>query len=906
MQRILITGGSGVVGTEFQRQIPLTPGYEDAVMAAPKIDVTDRGQVLEAFNSFRPTLVFHLAAKTAVDWCEENQEACNAVNVEGTRNVARAAQEAGAVLVYPSTFYVYSGDSERPFDERFDMPDFNQIKGVYSQSKFLGEQEVMASGLEKFFIVRLGALFGGGEKDTKFVAKVLTLIQNGKKTLKMVNDRRIQPSSVSDTVRNLLALAKTSFYGVYNLVGHGSASYYEYALEIVKNLGLTDVVEVLPINSSQFKEKAPRAKNLSAVNGRLNEIGLDLMQDWKDSLSDYLVEVQADRQVGAISSEAKPCKKVTTKGRSGQPNGFLVEVVSSKDNWTENIQGQVYMTTVLPGVFKGFHIHQKKVDHFTCLKGNVFIVTYENGEYKEYRSGEDGFYTVKIPPTVPHGLYNYGEEEAYVVNYCWPPYDPADPDQTEWEGEYVPSVKAKLSPGLAVREVGSREEIKEELSRLAGTFKEETRKEIKQLVQEFFDPALPNTPFVPGETLVQYAGSVHDDKEVTSMVDTLLDGWWGLGKKAREFESSLAEYVGAKKAVLTNSGSSASLLALASLKSPLFLGECLMEGDEVITPACTFPTTLNPIIQLGLRPVFLDIELGTYNINPADLEKALSTKTRALVLPHTLGNPNDMEAVMEFSREHNLFVIEDNCDALGSEFDGQKTGSFGVLSTLSFYPAHHITTGEGGAVLINDERFERPIRSLRDWGRACYCFGDQKSSLGECGKRLDFKVNGVSYDHRYMYADIGYNLKPIEVQAAMGVEQLKKFPRFKRLRKQNFDTLFEFLSKYRHFFILPHSHPKADPCWFSFPITVGEGAPFSKQELVQFLEERKIQTRPVFAGNILHHEPYKNIKCRIIGDLKNSDYVLENTFFVGVYPGLDDVRMAYILSVFDEFFKSKV
>jgi CDP-6-deoxy-D-xylo-4-hexulose-3-dehydrase len=560
-----------------------------------------------------------------------------------------------------------------------------------------------------------------------------------------------------------------------------------------------------------------------------------------------------------MSSIVKPCKKVITKDwQSGQPNGFLVEIVSAKDGWTEFLKGQVYMTTVPSGVFKGFHIHKKKIDHFTCVKGNIFVVTYDRGKYYEYPSGVDHFCTVKVPPGIPHGLYNYRNGK-----------------------ETITRVSSRSN-----RKMKSRKEI---------------RKKIRQLIKEFFSQDFLSDEFIPGKTLIQYAGSIHDDKEIVSMIDSLLDGWWGLGKKAREFESKLAQYIGVEKAILTNSGSSASLLVIASLKSPLFPAR-IKEGAEIITPACTFPTSLNPVIQLNLVPVFVDVELETYNLNPNKLRAALSSKTRAIVLPHTLGNPNDMAAITSFAKKHHLFVIEDNCDGLGSEFDGQKTGSFGIMSTLSFYPAHHITTGEGGAVLINDIRLERPLRSLRDWGRACYCYGDEKSPLGACGRRFDFKVNGVPYDHRYMYTEIGYNLKPIEVQAAMGLEQLKKLPQFKKRRKKNFSILFKFLSQYRDFIILPRSHPKADACWFSFPITLRENAPFSRQEIVRFLEGRKIQTRPVFAGNILRHEPYKNIKCRVVGELKNSDYILANTFFVGIYPGIDEQRLDYMMSSLADFF----
>lgn len=889
-----------MVGTELKNQLSLSSAYKDMVVYVSPVDVTNKNQILDVFSSFKPTLVFHLAAKTNVDWCEDNRDKCFAVNVEGTRNVVLAAKQVGATVIYPSTFYVYSGEGDRSFDDRVDVPNLAEVKGVYARSKLLGEMEVTKSGINNYFIVRFGALFGGGEKDKKFVSKVLQLVSSGKKVLKMVDDRRIQPSSVSDTVNNILELSKTTHYGVYNMVGHGHASYYEYALEIVECIGAKHV-SVVPIKSAQFVETAPRAQNLTAVNGRLSEIGLDLMRDWRDSLREYL----AGLVVSGSSSEStsKPCKKVITKDlKSGQPNGFLVEVVSAKDGWTEHIDGQVYMTTVPSGVFKGFHIHQKKVDHFTCLKGNIFVVTYENGQYKEYVSGEDSFNTIKIPPTVPHGLYNFGDEEAYVVNYCWPPYDPVNPDQTEWEGNYVPSTSVGVSGELEVLHLGSREGIKKGIQGLANKFKDKTREEIRKLVREFFDPSLPTNGFVPGETMVQYAGSIHDEREIISMLDTLLDGWWGLGEKAREFERRLSQYIGAEKAVITNSGSSATLLSLASLKSPLFPGDRIEDGAEVITPACTFPTTLNPIIQLNLMPVFIDVELGTYNIDPSKLEEALSPKTRAIFFPHTLGNPNDMDAIMSFAKEHNLFVLEDNCDALGSEFGGKKTGSFGIVSTLSFYPAHHITTGEGGAVLLNDSRLERPVRSIRDWGKACYCFGDHKSTQGACGNRFNFSVNGVPYDHRYMYSEIGYNLKPTEVQAAMGVEQLKKFPEFKRKRKLNFNALFSFLTRYEEFLILPQSHPKADPCWFSFPITVKENAPFSRSDIVGFLEGHKIQTRPVFAGNILHQEAYKNINCRIVGKLTNSDRVLADTFFVGVYPGIDKIRLDYMLSVFEDFF----
>lgn len=295
-ERILVTGGAGVVGTELQRQIPLTSGYDNAVIFSPAVDVADQIGVAEVFKTFKPTIIFHLAAKTNVDWCEGNKEACYNVNVAGTMNMVSEAKEAGAIFVYPSTFYVYNltdREQDRPFDERLDKPNLDGIKGVYSRSKFLGELEVLKSGIDKYFIVRFGALFGGGLKDKKFVSKVLDMIKIGEREIKMVSDRIVQPSSVQDTVRNLLVLVKTPYYGIYNMVGHGSASYYEYAQEIIKILGKTDV-RVIPISSSQFKEKAPRVKNLSAVNGRLSELGLDLMRDWRRSLEDYLSSLKKE------------------------------------------------------------------------------------------------------------------------------------------------------------------------------------------------------------------------------------------------------------------------------------------------------------------------------------------------------------------------------------------------------------------------------------------------------------------------------------------------------------------------------------------------------------------------------------------------------------------------------------
>lgn len=426
------------------------------------------------------------------------------------------------------------------------------------------------------------------------------------------------------------------------------------------------------------------------------------------------------------------------------------------------------------------------------------------------------------------------------------------------------------------------------------------REQIVSLISDIYRERKEAVKFTPGVSWVQYAGSIFDDKEVNAIIETVLDGWFGLGQKGESLEKSLSEFLGTKGSVLSNSGSSSNFLAVASLMSPLFERH-LQPGDEVITLACGFPTTVNPIIQHGLIPVFIDVEMGTYNINLDILESAVSAKTKALFIPHTLGNPNDMDRVVAFCEKHNLYLIEDNCDALGSEFKGRKTGSFGILSTQSFYPPHHITMGEGGAINYNDTRLDRIIRSLRDWGRACYCRGDEKHHLGTCRNRFNFKIDGRNCDHKYMYNQIGYNLKPIEPQAAMGVEQFKRIPEFTRLRRKNFARMYEHAKNWEKFFILPHSIEGADPSWFAFVLTLRDGVKFDRFELITCLEERMIQTRPLFAGNILKHPAYKDIKCRVVGDLKNSDKILFDTFFLGVYPGLVDEAIDYIAETIQNF-----
>jgi len=333
----------------------------------------------------------------------------------------------------------------------------------------------------------------------------------------------------------------------------------------------------------------------------------------------------------------------------------------------------------------------------------------------------------------------------------------------------------------------------------------------------------------------------------------------------------------------------------------------LKQGDEVITVATTFPTTLNPIIQNQLMPVFLDVEQGTYNVNAQKLKDALSEKTRAIMLPHTLGNPNEMDAVMDFASEHNLFVIEDTADALGSKYGGKMLGSFGDMATFSFYAAHHITMGEGGAVTVKDENLDTIVRSLRDWGRACACkiCTISLEHDSRCPFRFKESFEGLpeDYDTKYIYTNIGYNLKPLELQTAMGLQQLEKLPKFGEARKKNFDRLFEAVSEYEDKFVLPESVEKADPSWFAFPLTIKEKAGFKRREILEWLEKSNIENRLLFSGNILRHPGYKDIKSRIVGKLDNSNKIMENTFFIGVWPGLTDEMLDYVIEKFAEFMK---
>ncbi len=430
---------------------------------------------------------------------------------------------------------------------------------------------------------------------------------------------------------------------------------------------------------------------------------------------------------------------------------------------------------------------------------------------------------------------------------------------------------------------------------------EALRQEILDKVAEYYRLAHAGRPFVPGQTRVQYAGRVFDEQEMMHATDAVLDFRLTHGRFGREFERKLGAFLGVREVIPVNSGSSANLVAVTTLCARQ-LRNGLRPGDEVITPAVTFPTTLAPIVQNRLVPVMVDCQLGNYNIDVDQLEAAWSERTRAIFLPHTLGNPIDMDKVVAFASRHNLFLIEDTCDALGSTFAGKMVGTFGHFGTLSCYPAHHITTGEGGAVYTNSLRLARLARTIRDWGRDCFCGYDNPPD-GKCGHRLDWKLPGLAepYDHRYLYTEIGYNLKLTELQAAIGVAQLDKLAMFIAKRKKHFRLIDDGLRRYEEHLILPTHHPKADPSWFAFPITVRPGAPFTRKQIARFLEDRNIETRYLFSGSILQQPGYRDITRRVVGDLPNADIVLKGAFFVGVYPGLDEARIDYMLDAFHDF-----
>ena len=428
---------------------------------------------------------------------------------------------------------------------------------------------------------------------------------------------------------------------------------------------------------------------------------------------------------------------------------------------------------------------------------------------------------------------------------------------------------------------------------------DELRDRIRGLVGEYYREAFPAPAFDPGSSSVPISGRVFDEQELELLVESSLDFWLTTGHFAEQFEREFAKFVGVREAVLVNSGSSANLLAVTALTSPKLGDRRLRPGDEVITLAAGFPTTVNPIVQNRLVPVFVDVHIPTFNVDVSYLEAALSDRTRAVIFAHTLGNPFDLDAVMAFAKKHGLWLIEDCCDALGSTYRGQKVGTFGDLATVSFYPAHHITMGEGGCVLTNRPLMRTLVESFRDWGRDCWCAPGKANT---CGKRFDWQLGKLphGYDHKYIYSHVGYNLKATDMQAAVGVAQLKKLPGFIAARKSNFAYLKTGLKDVEEHFVLPEVTPNSDPSWFGFPLLLRETAPFSRNALIEFLTRRQIATRQLFGGNLVRQPAYADLNYRVVGDLLNSDRVMNQAFWIGVYPGLTKAMLDYVLESINE------
>jgi CDP-6-deoxy-D-xylo-4-hexulose-3-dehydrase len=429
---------------------------------------------------------------------------------------------------------------------------------------------------------------------------------------------------------------------------------------------------------------------------------------------------------------------------------------------------------------------------------------------------------------------------------------------------------------------------------------EELGRRILELVSAYHDARFSRRPFVPGVTPVPVSGRVFDASEMQRLVEAALDFWLTTGPFAADFERRFTRYVGSRSAALVNSGSSANLVALSSLTSPKLGDRRLRAGDEVITVASGFPTTLNPILQNRLIPVFVDVDLRTYQVDATQLEGARSERTRAIMLAHTLGNPFDVRAVRDFARKYDLWLVEDCCDALGALYNGEKCGTFGDLATFSFYPAHHITMGEGGCVVTNRAGLKPLVESFRDWGRDCWCDPGKENT---CGKRFDWQLGELprGFDHKYIYSHIGYNLKATDMQAAVGVAQLDKLPGFVMARRHNFRLLYDGLKDLEAFLMLPEPTPGSEPSWFGFAIAVRPDAPFCREELIRHLESKRIATRLLFGGNLLRQPAYLDVNMRKIGELPNSDFVMRHVFWIGVYPGLTEEMLTFVISTFREF-----
>lgn len=439
---------------------------------------------------------------------------------------------------------------------------------------------------------------------------------------------------------------------------------------------------------------------------------------------------------------------------------------------------------------------------------------------------------------------------------------------------------------------------------------EELKAQAASIVKEYYKTVhapQQNKEFAPGISRIPYGGRVFDEKEMVNLVNSSLDFWLTSGKYTGKFERDLAKKIGVRHCSFVNSGSSANLLAFIALTSPKLQERQICKGDEVVTLAMGFPTTVNPIIQYGAIPVFVDVTLPTYNVDVKMLKKALSDRTKAVMLAHTLGNPFDIDRVKTFCEKHNLWLIEDNCDSLGSIYNSKPTGSFGDLATSSFYPPHHITTGEGGAVYTDNDQLKIIVDSFRDWGRDCRCASGEDN---KCNKRFDWQLGTLpkGYDHKYIYSHLGYNLKATDMQAAIGCAQLKKLDAFTDARRKNWQMLYDGLKELEEYFILPKATTDSNPSWFGFILTVRESAGFTRNELIRHLESCKIQTRMLFAGNYLRHPAFDHMRnsgtgYRVVGNLENTDRIMNNTFWLGIYPGITNDMVEYIIKTIQDFVK---